>query len=151
PGPIAVALETPRAWFGIICDGEHVAPAMLRLALRGAGQPMLVTDAMPPVGGSRSSFTLYGRPITVHGGRCTTEEGTLAGSVLDMATAVRNCVCLLDMPLAAALRLASAAPAAFLGVDHWLGHLAPGYRADMVALDPETVSVYATWVAGRKT
>ena len=52
PGPIAVALEEPSAWFGMIVDGEHVAPAMLRLALRGAGQPMLVTDAMPPVGGA---------------------------------------------------------------------------------------------------
>jgi N-acetylglucosamine-6-phosphate deacetylase len=150
PGPIAVALETARAWFGIICDGEHVAPAMLRLALRGAGQPMLVTDAMPPVGGTRSSFTLYGRPITVRDGRCTTTEGTLAGSVLDMATAVRNCVRLLDMPLAAALRLASAAPAAFLRVNDRLGHLAPGYRADMVALDPETLRIFATWVAGRE-
>ena len=57
---------------------------------------------------------------------------------------------MLDLPLAAALRLASAAPAGFLGVDTWLGHLAPGYRADMVALDPETVQVLATWVAGKE-
>jgi N-acetylglucosamine-6-phosphate deacetylase len=148
PGPIAAALEEPRAWFGIIVDGEHVAPAMLRLALRGAGNPMLATDAMPPVGGSRSSFALYGQPVTVRDGRCTTVDGVLAGSVLDMASAVRNCVRLLGMPLTGALRLASAAPAGFLGIDDWLGHLAPGYRADMVALDPETVRVFATWVAG---
>ncbi|MGC2203294.1 MAG: N-acetylglucosamine-6-phosphate deacetylase [Stellaceae bacterium] len=148
PGPIAAALETPQAWFGIIVDGEHVAPAMLRLALRGAGGPMLVTDAMPPVGGSRSSFELYGRAVTVCGGRCTTADGTLAGSVLDMASAVRNCVRLLGMPLAEALRLASASPAAFLGVDDRLGHLAPGYRADMVALDPQAIRVLTTWVAG---
>ncbi len=72
PGPIAAALEEPGAWFGMIVDGEHVAPAMLRLALRGAGKAMLVTDAMPPVGGSVSSFRLYGQRITVRGGRCTT-------------------------------------------------------------------------------
>ena len=53
PGPIAAALELPGAWFGMIVDGVHVDPAMLRLALRGLRQPMLVTDAMPPVGGSR--------------------------------------------------------------------------------------------------
>jgi N-acetylglucosamine-6-phosphate deacetylase len=41
PGPIAAALETPGAWFGMIVDGEHVAPVMLRLALRGAAHPML--------------------------------------------------------------------------------------------------------------
>jgi N-acetylglucosamine-6-phosphate deacetylase len=151
PGPIAAALEEPGAWFGMIVDGEHVAPAVLRLALRAAGHPMLVTDAMPPVGGSRSNFTLYGRPVAVRGGRCTTTDGILAGSVLDMASAVRNCVRLLQMPLAAALHLATAAPAGFLGVHQWLGYLAPGYRADMVALDPEAIRVFATWVAGTES
>jgi N-acetylglucosamine-6-phosphate deacetylase len=55
---------------------------------------------------------------------------------------------MLDLPLIEAVRLASASPAAFLGVDDWLGRLAPGYRADLVALDPDTVDVLATWVAG---
>jgi N-acetylglucosamine-6-phosphate deacetylase len=148
PGPIAAALEEPGVWFGMIADGEHVAPAMLRLALRGGGRAMLVTDAMPPVGGNSASFRLYGQPITVCEGRCTTANGTLAGSVLDMASAVRNCVHMLDLPLAEALPLATTAPAAFLGIDGWLGRLAPGYRADLVALDPDTVNVLATWVAG---
>ncbi len=148
PGPIAAALEEPGAWFGMIVDGEHVAPAMLRLALRGAGKAMLVTDAMPPVGASSTSFRLYGQRITVHGARCTTADGTLAGSVLDMASAVRNCVRMLDLPLAEALSLATTAPAAFLGIGGWLGRLAPGYRADLVALNPDPVDVFATWVAG---
>jgi N-acetylglucosamine-6-phosphate deacetylase len=148
PGPIAAALEEPGAWLGMIVDGKHVAPAMLRLALRGVGQPMLVTDAMPPVGGSSTSFRLSGQDIAVSDGRCMTTDGTLAGTVLDMASAVRNCAKLLDMPLTRALFLASASPAAFLGLGHRLGHLAPGYRADMVALDPDTVEIFATWVAG---
>src|SRR5262249_58927540 len=63
-GPIAQALESPSAWYGLIVDGVHVDPAMLRLALRGLGRPMLVTDAMPPVGGSRSNFSLHGKNIT---------------------------------------------------------------------------------------
>src|SRR5262245_20971887 len=97
PGPIAAALESPGAWFGMIVDGVHVDPAMLRLALRGAAQPILVTDAMPPVGGGRSSFSLYGEDIVVRDGQCLRKDGTLAGAVLDMATAVRNCVQLLDV------------------------------------------------------
>ena len=148
PGPIAAALEEPGAWFGMIVDGEHVAPAMLRLALRGAGRAMLVTDAMPPVGGSSAGFRLYGQQITVRDGRCTTADGTLAGSVLDMASAVRNCVRMLGLPLAETLPLATTAPAAFLGLADWLGRLARGYRADLVALDPDTVDVLATWIAG---
>src|SRR5215468_6762322 len=89
-GPIARALESPNACYGLIVDGVHVDPAMLRLALRGLGRPMLVTDAMPPVGGSRSNFSLHGKNITTRDGCCVTDDGTLAGTVLDMATAVRN-------------------------------------------------------------
>ena len=149
PGPIAAALETPNVWFGMIVDGEHVHPAMLRLALRGAAHPMLVTDAMPPVGGSRSSFMLYDREITVVAGRCTRQDGTLAGAALDMASALRNCVKLLQMPLTDALRFASAEPADFLGLGNKLGRIAPGYRADLAAFEPDDIKVLETWVAGK--
>jgi N-acetylglucosamine-6-phosphate deacetylase len=147
-GLIAAALESPDAWFGMIVDGIHVDPAMLRLALRGAGHPMLVTDAMPPVGGVRQSFMLAGEEITVRDGRCARADGALAGAMLDMSAAVRNCVRLLGLPLASALRLASSHPADFIGLGHVLGRLAPHYRADMVALDPDDVRVIETWVAG---
>jgi len=150
PGPIAAALESGDVWYGLIVDGAHVDPAMLRLALRGAGHPMLVTDAMPPVGGHRRAFMLGGREITVRSGRCMDSEGTLAGAVLDMATAVRNCVKLLGVPLTQALRFASAHPARFIGLGHALGRFAPGYRADIVAFEPSTLDVLATWVAGAR-
>jgi N-acetylglucosamine-6-phosphate deacetylase len=148
PGPIAAALESPGCWYGLIVDGIHVAPAMLRLALKGAGAPMLVTDAMPNVGGAKSTFTLYGREILVEGERCMTKDGKLAGSGIDMATAVRNCVKLLGVPLADALRFASRAPAEFLGLGNRFGCIAPGYRADMVTLDPANVHVLGTYLAG---
>jgi N-acetylglucosamine-6-phosphate deacetylase len=148
PGPIAAALESSNAWYGLIVDGWHVNPAMLRLALRGCGHPMLVTDAMPPVGGRRSIFQLYGSEVRVVQGRCFRADGTLAGAALDMAAAVRNCRNLLHVSLPDALRFASRNPAEFIGVGHKLGRLAPGYRADMVAIDPEPVAVLGTWVAG---
>jgi N-acetylglucosamine-6-phosphate deacetylase len=148
PGPIAAALESSNTWFGMIVDGSHVDPSMLRLALRGAARPMLVTDAMPPVGGRKSRFMLYGQEIEARGACCMTHDGTLAGTALDMASAVRNCAHLLGVPLTAALRYASAEPARFLGVADRLGRLASGYQADMVALDPDSVQVLGTWVAG---
>ncbi len=149
PGPVAAALETPGAWFGMIVDGEHVDAAVLRLALRGAAHPMLVTDAMPPVGGSKPAFALYGEEIVVRDGRCLRADGTLAGAALDMAAAVRNCAGLLEVPLTRALQFASTEPAHFLGLDATLGRLAPGYRADMVAFDPDRLQIYETWVAGQ--
>ena len=65
-----------------------------------------------------------------------------------MASAVRNCVDLLGVSLAAALAFASRAPAEFLGIGDRFGRIAPGYRADMVALDPAGVRVLGTWLAG---
>jgi N-acetylglucosamine-6-phosphate deacetylase len=148
-GPIAAALESSDAWYSLIADGVHVDPAMLQLALRGRGRPVLVTDAMPPVGGSRSRFQLYDQEITLQGDRCTREDGVLAGSALNMAKAVRNSVRWLDVTLTDALRFASVNPASVLGLGHVLGHLTPGFRADMVAFDPDGVEVIATWVAGK--
>jgi len=149
-GPIAAALESAGAYYGLIVDGEHVAPAMLRLALRGAGHAMLVTDAMPPVGGRRSGFVLYGQEIEARDGRCTRADGRLAGSLLDMAAAVRNSVRFMGVSLGNAIRLATEVPARFLGVGDRLGRLAAGYRADIIALDPEGVRVLETWVAGKQ-
>src|SRR5260370_27930264 len=73
PGRIAQALESPNAWYGLIVDGVHVDPAMLRLALRGLGHAMLVSDAMPPVGGRHSHFTLYGKSIAARDGCCVSQ------------------------------------------------------------------------------
>jgi N-acetylglucosamine-6-phosphate deacetylase len=150
PGPIAAALDCADVWYGLIVDGVHVAPAMLRLALRGRGRPILVTDAMPPVGGTQATFTLNGDKISVRDGRCTRQDGRLAGSCLDMASAVRNCVRLMGVSLSDALRFASTHPAEFLGLDDKLGRIAPGLRADLVAIDCETIKVYHTWVAGER-
>jgi N-acetylglucosamine-6-phosphate deacetylase len=148
PGPIGAALESEQAWYGLIVDGVHVAPAMVHLALRGAGRPVLVTDAMPPVGGTRASFKLGAETIAVRDGRCARSDGKLAGSCLDMASAVRNCVRSLGVPLTDALRFASTHPAEFLGLGQKLGKLMPGFRADMVALDGEAIEAIGTWVAG---
>ena len=65
-----------------------------------------------------------------------------------MASAVRNCVRLLSVPLTTALRFASTHPAEFLGLGNRLGKLATGYRAAMVALDGAAIAVLDTWVAG---
>ena len=148
PGPIAAALESDQAWCGLIVDGVHVAPAVLRLALRGRAAPILVTDAMPPVGGTRETFQLYGETIFVGADRCVRKDGRLAGARLTMAEAVGNCVRLVGVPLTDALRFASAHPAEMLGLHNRLGTLAPGFRADMVAFDETTIEVLDTWIAG---
>jgi N-acetylglucosamine-6-phosphate deacetylase len=149
PGPVAAALEDRACFCGIIADLHHVAPATLRLALavRGPERMMLVTDAMPSVGTDLARFDLLGQTIRRENGRLTTADGTLAGSDLDMAGAVRNAVAHLGVALEDALRMASQAPAAFLGLDGKLGRIAPGFRADLVLLDAQ-LHVNESWIGG---
>jgi N-acetylglucosamine-6-phosphate deacetylase len=150
PGAVGAALEDQTAFCGIIVDGRHIHPAVLRLALRcrPADRFMLVTDAMPSVGLAEKSFVLQGRTITVEDGVCVAPDGTLAGSDLDMAAAVRNTVEHLHVELSDALRMASLNPAQFLGLDHELGRIAPGLRADLALLD-EAGKVVTTWIGGQ--
>jgi N-acetylglucosamine-6-phosphate deacetylase len=149
PGIVGAALYDADTWCGIIVDGYHVDPVMLQLALRCKRHDrfMLVTDAMPPVGSPATGFVLQGRTIHVADGVCRDDNGTLAGTALDMATAVRNAVHLLDLDIAEAARMASEYPAAFLGLDRELGRIAPGFRADLVLLDDQ-LQVRRTWVEG---
>lgn len=150
PGGVGASLEDPDSWCGIIVDGYHVHYASLRIAIaaKPRGKMMLVTDAMPPVGGEREAFSLYGVPMNYRDGMCTTAEGALAGSALDMATAVRNTVERVGLPLDEACRMASTYPAEFLGLGGELGRIAPGYRADVVVLDAG-LRVQGSWIAGR--
>jgi N-acetylglucosamine-6-phosphate deacetylase len=149
PGIAGAALYDDSTWCGIIVDGHHVDPVMLKLALRCKRHDrfMLVTDAMPPVGSPEPSFVLQGRTIHVKDGVCRDENGILAGTGLDMATAVRNAVSLLGLELAEAARMASEYPAAFLGLDGELGRIAAGYRANLVLVDDD-LQVKRTWIEG---
>ena len=149
PGAVGAALEDDACWCGVIVDGVHVHPASLRVALKAKprGRVFLVTDAMPMVGGDDPSFDLYGETITAIDGVVRNAAGALAGSALDMASAVRNSVHLLGLPLDEACRMAAQYPAEFLGIGGAHGRIAPGYRADLVLLDGE-VCVQRSWIGG---
>ncbi|MBN6151715.1 N-acetylglucosamine-6-phosphate deacetylase [Xanthomonas sp. AmX2] len=149
PGAVGAALEDREAWCGIIVDGVHVHPASLRVALaaKPRGKLFLVTDAMPPVGADDPSYELYGEIITNVDGVVRNATGVLAGSALDMASAVRNTVRWLGVALDEAARMASLYPAQCLGLDERYGRIAAGYQADLVLLD-DALQVQRTWIAG---
>jgi N-acetylglucosamine-6-phosphate deacetylase len=151
PGVVGAALDDQDSWCSIIVDGHHVDPVVLRLALRCKRRDrfVLVTDAMPSVGSEEKSFSLLGRKITVRDGVCVGEDGTLAGSNIDMATAVRNAVHLLHVGIADAVRMASSYPADFLGLSRKFGKIAPGYLANLVVAD-DKLNVLETWIDGAR-
>lgn len=148
PGLVGAAIDLGLV-SGLIVDGNHVHPAALRAAFRAKGpaELMLVTDAMPSVSDPRPGFSLGGTWIRVEDGVLRGPDGTLAGSNLDMASAVRNAVAMLNVELATASRMASATPAAFLGLSATHGDLLPGMRADLVHLDAE-LQPRGTWIGG---
>ena len=147
---VGAALDDPDSWCGIILDGMHVDPVVLKIALRSKPRDrfILVTDAMPSVGIDGDEFMLQGRRITVRDGKCLDDAGTLAGSNLNMAEAVANAAQLLEIDLAQAVRMATEYPAAFLGLDHELGRIECGYRASLVLADSD-LNVLETWIDGK--
>jgi N-acetylglucosamine-6-phosphate deacetylase len=151
PGIVAVALTDERLTPGIIVDGIHVDPRVARAAFssKNGRNIALVSDAMPTVGTAQDHFELMGRRIELRHGWLVSENGTLAGAHLDMASAVRNAVTLVGISLDEALRAASFVPARFLGIEHQRGTLAAGARADVVALTAN-LEVVTTWIAGQR-
>jgi N-acetylglucosamine-6-phosphate deacetylase len=149
PGVVGAALESITAWCGIIVDGRHVDPVVLRIALRTRplNRFMLVTDAMPTVGMIDKSFDLQGRHIRVVDGVCVDDNGTLAGSDLDMIGAVRNAMSMLGLSIEDAVSIASATPAAFMGLAGERGAIRAGQAADLVLLDDD-LQVRRTWIDG---
>lgn len=151
PGAVGVALSRRDTWTGLILDGIHVHPvsAKAAFAAKSAEKLILVSDAMATVGAANPSMSLFGERISVADGALRTEAGTLAGAHLDLATAARNAVSMLDATPEQALRMASLTPAAFLGVDSRLGRIAPGARADLVLLS-DGLEVRKVWIAGEE-
>jgi len=126
-----------------------VHPATLKTAIRAKakGKMILVSDAVQTVGAAGVEFDLAGQSVFRKNGKVTTADGTLAGSDLDMASAVRNTVQMLGIEIEEALRMASLYPAQFLSLDHQLGRIAENYRADLVLLDDD-FQVVETWISG---
>ena len=110
---------------------------------------MLVTDAMSHVGSDQTILNYCDTQIVRQGDKLTVPDGTLAGSALDMATAVRNCHQQLGIPLADALKMATSTPAAFLGLSREIGNISVGCKANMLLLN-DNLEVQTSWVDGLK-
>lgn len=139
PGPIAAAWECPEATVELICDGVHVHPAMARLtfALFGADRICLISDSMRACGLEDGTYDLGGQDVTVRGNVATLADGTIAGSVTDLAACVRHAVREMDVPLEDAVLAATLTPARAIGIDGERGSIEAGKVADLVVLDED--------------
>ena len=150
PGMVGAALADPHSWCGVILDGLHVHPLAVKVALaaKPKGKLLIVTDAMSPVGTSQTEFDFFDGKVIRDGNKLTNLNGNLAGSVLDMASAVSYAVKELGLDLSEAVRMASLYPAEFLGVSADRGLIAVGAKADLVLLDAKGL-VQQCWLEGQ--
>lgn len=150
PGLVGALLDDERVTLGLIADGVHVAPALVRLLWRaGGGRLNLVTDAMAALGMADGRYLLGDQAVTVAGGQARLADGTLAGSVLSLDAALRNLIAFTGCSLADALPAVTSRPAALLGLGDRKGQIAPGFDADLVLLTAG-LEPKVTVVGGRK-
>ena len=152
PGILGTVLTDDRLYAELICDGIHVAPALVQLWLRAKGltHAILVTDSMSATGMSDGNYTLAGQPVTVadHKAVLTDSPTTLAGSILTMDAAVANLQTFTNATLGQAIQLASHNPAAMLGQKN-LTTLAPGSPANLNRFNAAG-HLTATYLSGEK-
>jgi N-acetylglucosamine-6-phosphate deacetylase len=154
PGLVGAALVEDDLYSSIIVDGFHVHFASVKMAwnAKKRGKLFLVTDSMPPVGAidsnfQNSNFQIGPYSIRVENGKCMTDDNILAGSALDMATTVRNCIQKVGIPKDEALRMASTYPAQYLSLSNELGYIARGYNANLTIFNSR-INVSAVIING---
>ncbi|WP_417472705.1 N-acetylglucosamine-6-phosphate deacetylase [Leisingera sp.] len=143
PGLVGAALAVPGLNAGLIADGIHVHPQVIRAAWaakRGPGRIFLVSDSMSPAGTDQTEFELTGRMISRRDGRLTLADGTLAGADLDLTTALRVLTGKADVPLEQALAAATSVPAGVVGLTG-VGRLRVGRAADLIRIAGDLSSV----------
>jgi N-acetylglucosamine-6-phosphate deacetylase len=149
PGVIGAVLESDAVVAEIICDGHHVHPSLVAMAIRlkSASRMMAITDATAVAGLPTGSRARLGDQTIIAGERTAIlEDGTLAGSILTMDGAFRMLVNVMRIGLLDAGRMCATTPAASVGVDE-IGSIAPGKWADLTVLRPD-LHVRQTYVAG---
>lgn len=136
PGIVGAALAPGATFSGLIADGHHIHPGTLKVAIKALGidRAILVSDAMPCVGSDITHFKLGELNVTIQEGKCITADGTLAGSAISLADAVRYCREQLQLPIEAVITMASLTPARFMGLDQLIGNISVGKVADLITL-----------------
>lgn len=150
PGPIIAAVEDDRVTLELILDGVHVAPSVARTLFRAApGRIALITDAMAAAGSADGTYRLGSLDVRVVDGVArVVGTDTIAGSTLTQDVALKIGIDRLGLSLQDAVAALTATPAATIGLDDQLGYLAPGYAADIVAID-RNLTVSQVWAAGQ--
>jgi len=152
PGLVGAALYSQDLTVEIVADGFHVHPWVMELTIQNKGidKTCLVTDSMRVTGFEDGEYEAMGSRVVLRGGRLSMADspGTLAGSALTLDKAVGNIVTMLGLTISDAVHMASATPAAVIGLADTKGRIEIGYDADIAVLD-RTYRARTTIVRGK--
>jgi N-acetylglucosamine-6-phosphate deacetylase len=150
PGLASAALADERVTIGLIPDGIHVHPALIKVVWQVArdGRLNLVTDAMAALGMPPGRYQLGGYTVTVDESSCRLPDGTLAGCIISPDQALRNLIAFTGCSLTEALAPLTTVPAQLLSLGGRLGQITRGHDADLVLLTSD-LKVAATVIGGR--
>jgi N-acetylglucosamine-6-phosphate deacetylase len=150
PGVFGAVMASEHATAELIADGVHVHPGAMKILLRCLGKDRicLITDAMPGAGLPDGDYHLIGQHVTVRDGKAILDDGTIAGSTVQMNQCVRNLNQMVGATLQDAAQMASINPADVIGESKTIGSLEPGKWANLVVMD-EKVNIHLTMVKGR--
>lgn len=146
PSVIGAAVQK-NIYAQVICDGYHIHPAaiMLLYKLFGADRMILISDSMRATGLTDGEYDLGGLNVIVHGREARLADGTLAGSATPLLECVK-CAIKFGIPQEAAIKMATEAPAALLGVKK--GKIQEGFDADFIVVDKD-LNLIKTVIAGK--
>ncbi|MFP4077656.1 MAG: N-acetylglucosamine-6-phosphate deacetylase [Bacillota bacterium] len=151
PGALGAALTDDRVVSELIVDGVHLHKAAVDLALKtkGVERIVLISDAMRAAGLEDGTYELGGQTVVTKDGQARLDDGTIAGSTLDLNQAVKNIIRDNHVSIEDAFRMASLNPAKVIGLDDELGSIEAEKRADLVLLN-EDFDVIRVFKAGQE-
>lgn len=136
PGVVGAAFDNKDTYVEVICDGIHIHPSMIRsiFSMFGEDRVVLVSDSMRAAGMEDGNYTLGGQAVWVKGNRAVLRDGTIAGSVTNLYDCMLNAIAM-GIPPEKAIKAATVNPASSIGMNHEVGCIEEGKRADILVAD----------------
>ncbi|MDR3601374.1 MAG: N-acetylglucosamine-6-phosphate deacetylase [Desulfosporosinus sp.] len=149
PGIVGAAMCSTEVYCELIADNIHVHPVVQRILLqtKGIDRMILVTDSMRASGMGNGRYELGGQSVVVENNSARLENGTLAGSVLTLDSALRNFRINTGIGIVDAVKTVTTNPAKLLGMEDSIGRIEIGRNSDLVIFD-EKFSIVDTFVNG---
>ncbi|MGI5893075.1 MAG: N-acetylglucosamine-6-phosphate deacetylase [Candidatus Merdivicinus sp.] len=137
PGVVGAVFDS-NTFAELICDGFHIHPAVIRSTFKILGEDRicLISDSLRAAGCPNGTYELGGQQVFVKDGKATLENGTIAGSVIDIRIAVQRAI-RFGVREEAALKAATINPARAIHMEEQIGSIAPGKLADLLIADPD--------------